>query len=42
VDFESGERRVKRSGHFYREIIACRGVTEELAERYVKDQQYHP
>ena len=42
VDFESGERRVKRSGHFYREIIACRGVTEELAERYVKAQQYHP
>lgn len=41
VDYETGERQVKQSGHFYREIIENRGVTEDMAERYVAGEIYH-
>ncbi len=35
-----GRQRVKESGHFVREIIANRGVTEEMHARYVEPQRY--
>ncbi len=41
IDQKTGARRVKKSGHFYREIIRLGGVTEELAERCVADEKYH-
>jgi beta-glucosidase len=41
VDFATQERRVKKSGHFYREIIHNHGVTHDMAERYLSDEQYH-
>ncbi len=41
VDFETQERRVKKSGHFYREIIHNHGVTHDMTERYLSDERYH-
>ena len=41
IDFKSQTRTVKKSGHFYREIIRFGGVTEELAERYAGSETYH-
>lgn len=41
IDPVTGERRVKGSGHFYREVIKLGGVTEELAERTVARERYH-
>lgn len=34
VDYETQERSVKRSGEFYRQLIAQRGVSEELFQRF--------
>jgi len=34
VDYDTQQRRVKRSGDFYREMIAAEGVTEELWDAY--------
>ncbi len=41
VDPETGERTVRESGHFYREIIRLGGVTEELADRVLSGMKYH-
>ena len=40
VDYETLRRTVKKSGRFYREIIRLGGVTEEMAERYLRDEKY--
>ena len=39
-DFEKQVRTIKKSGHFFKEIIEENGVTEDMYERYVKDEQY--
>lgn len=41
VDYESQQRTVKNSGKFYSDVIKAGGVTEEIYNTYVKDQQYH-
>lgn len=41
VDYETGERTVKKSGQFYRELIENHGVTEDMALRYVSGEKYH-
>ena len=41
VDFKTQERTVKKSGHFYREIIQNHGVTEDMIGRYLKGERYH-
>ncbi len=41
VDYPTQQRTVKRSGHFYAELIRQHGVTEELYHQYVADQVYH-
>ena len=41
VDYANGRRRtVKESGRFFAAAIAAGGVTEELYDRYVKDEVY--
>ena len=41
IDYGTQERTVKKSGHFYRELIENHGVTEEMAERYIAGENYH-
>ncbi len=41
VDSGTMRRKVKKSGHFYREIIRMGGVTEALADQYTADEKYH-
>ena len=41
VDYETGRRSVRGSGSFYRELIRCRGVTADMAERCVRGEKYH-
>jgi beta-glucosidase len=41
VDYGTQARTVKKSGCFYADIIRNRGVTEEMYEKYVKDESYH-
>jgi beta-glucosidase len=41
VDYETQQRTVKNSGQFYAEMLRAGGVTEDMYERYVKDQTYH-
>ncbi len=40
LDYETQVRTVKDSGRFYAEVIAERGVTSEMYDRYVADQGY--
>lgn len=40
VDPDTRQRRIKRSGEFYSQIIACGGVTEEMYGSYVSEQEY--
>lgn len=40
VDFRTQERTVRESGHFYADIIANDGVTEEAYQRWVAPQEY--
>jgi len=40
VDYDTQKRTVKRSGYFFRDVIAAHGVTGELYDEYVKDQRY--
>ena len=40
ADPETGERQVKASGRFYATIIAQGGVSDELYEKYVAEQEY--
>jgi beta-glucosidase len=41
VDFETQRRTVKKSGQFYREVIGNHGVTHDMVERYLTDENYH-
>ncbi|HHW21514.1 MAG TPA: glycoside hydrolase family 1 protein [Clostridiaceae bacterium] len=41
VDYETQARTIKRSGEFFSEIIRAGGVTKEIYDEYVKNQQYH-
>lgn len=41
VNYETQKRTIKQSGHFYSEVIQAHGVTEEIYEKYVKNQKYH-
>lgn len=41
TDFETLERRVKRSGEFYSRMIKNHGVTEEMYDEFVAGEEYH-
>lgn len=41
VDYRTEERTVKKSGHFYADIIKNGGVTDEAYDKYVKDEKYN-
>lgn len=41
VDYESQKRTIKKSGNFYSDIIKAEGVTDEIFDKYVKNQEYH-
>ena len=41
VDYKTQKRTVKKAGNFYADVIRASGVTNEIFEKYVKDQQYH-
>lgn len=41
VNYETQERSIKNSGKFFAEVIKSGGVTEEIYDKYVKDQEYH-
>lgn len=40
VDYETQERTVKKSGEFYQEMIKARGVSGEMYDKYVGDEEY--
>jgi len=40
IDYETGERTIKKSGYFYSEIIENGGVTEEMYRQYVAGESY--
>lgn len=40
VDCETQQRTLKKSAHFYKEIIRKRGITQEIYNKYVADQVY--
>ena len=39
-DFDTQNRTVNKSGRFYAEIIENNGVTDEMFDKYVKDEEY--
>ncbi len=41
IDYETQIRTIKNSGEFYSEIIKNNGVTDEIFDKYVKNQNYH-
>ncbi len=41
INYETQKRTIKHSGSFYSEVIHASGVSEELYEKYVKNQIYH-
>jgi beta-glucosidase len=41
VDYESQKRTLKKSGNFFSEVIRAGGVTKEIYEKYVKNEEYH-
>jgi beta-glucosidase len=41
VDYDTQERTVKKSGYFFRDVIAAGGVDERIYKEYVQDQRYH-
>ena len=41
VDYETQERKIKKSGMFYQEIIKNKGCTEEMYDKYVKGIKYN-
>ncbi|MFZ2539935.1 MAG: family 1 glycosylhydrolase, partial [Oscillospiraceae bacterium] len=41
VDYETQKRTTKNAGDFYSEVIRAGGMTEEIYEKYVKNQEYH-
>lgn len=40
-DFKSQKREIKKSGLFYSEIIKNNGVTEQMFEKFVKEEEYN-
>ncbi len=40
IEPETMERRIKKSGEFYSEIIRNGGISSEMYEKYVKNQEY--
>ena len=40
IDPETRQRTVKASGHFYSEILQNKGVSKDLYEKYVAEQEY--
>lgn len=41
TDFCTQKRTIKKSGQFFSEVIRAGGVTEEIYDKYVKDQKYN-
>ena len=41
LEGEEKTRRIKKSGRFFSELIAARGVTEELCEKYLAHEEYN-
>lgn len=41
VDFISGERKMKKSGEFYCELIKMKAITSQMHEEYIAMQSYH-
>ncbi len=41
VNYDTQERTIKKSGHFYSAVIKEHGVNEEIYETYLKNEQYH-
>lgn len=41
VDYETLERKIKRSGRFFAEVIRNNGITQEMYNEYVATQQYN-
>jgi beta-glucosidase len=41
VNYENQKRTIKKSGEFYSEVIRAGGVTADIFEKYVKNQEYH-
>ncbi len=41
VDFETQKRTVKKSGRFYSELIDEKGVSDDMYQRYVSDENYN-
>lgn len=41
VDYNTQKRTIKKSGHFFTDVIKANGVTEEIIEKYIKDESYH-
>jgi beta-glucosidase len=40
IDFTTQERKVKKSGYFYKDLIE-NGLTDEIFNKYVKDEEYN-
>lgn len=36
IDYNTMERKIRKSGEFYREIIEKKGVSEDMIEKYLK------
>lgn len=41
VNYENQKRTLKKAGEFYSQILRAGGVTEEIFDKYVKNQKYH-
>lgn len=41
VDHETQKRTIKTSGKFYSDVIRTGGVTDEIFDKYIKNQKYH-
>jgi beta-glucosidase len=40
VNFDTQKRTIKKSGNFYSEVIGAGGVTGEIYDEYVRNQEY--
>ncbi len=41
VQYETQQRRLKKSGQFFAEMIKAGGITQEMEEKYVRGEVYH-
>ncbi|MCM1989585.1 glycoside hydrolase family 1 protein [Oceanirhabdus seepicola] len=41
IDYNNMERKIRKSGEFYRDIIQKKGVTEDMIEKYLKVESAH-